>query len=133
MPDTPRLSWTPGQLLPWWGVITGVIGLVMFIGIQYAYLQNLGAKLGSLEVSMNSGLAGIRAETSAIPRVVADVVNLERRVSASEKIDETRDDRIGRMADSIGILRSELQEVRADLRYYTGQRATPAPTARAPR
>lgn len=130
MPDTVRPPFRPSDLLPWWPVIVGFVVVAFWLFDSRATTNQVLSKLSDLQISM----ASISKETAVLPRLSADVVNLERRLTAMEKSNEIQDDRIGRLADSIANQRNELSDMRGEVRSMTGSR-TPslAPSGRNPR
>jgi len=133
MPDSQPRPFRPSDYLGWWPVVSGCIFVIAWAVQGQVNNTNLSNKLTEVQAM----ISGIRAETSAIPRLVADQANVERRLLAVEKANESQDDRMGRIADSIGSLRGDFQEFRSDVRSITGLRGAPGapalPPARVPR
>lgn len=130
MPDTVRPPFRPSDLLPWWPVVLGLVVLAGWLFDSRATTNQVLGKLSDLQTSMMS----ISKETAVLPRLSADVVNLERRLTSLEKANETQDDRIGRLADSIAGQRNELSDVRGEVRGFSGVRPpTQSPSGRPPR
>jgi uncharacterized coiled-coil protein SlyX len=123
--------WHPRVLLPWLPVLVPIVAIGWWaMGVQGDTKIMLG-KLTDLQGS----LASIRLETATLPRLSADVVNLERRLVQLEKGQDIQDERISKISDSVGTLRAEQSDMRGELRSVTNASRIPLPqpNARGPR
>jgi predicted small secreted protein len=129
----------------WWEDIIGILPLAAGVIAVVLYVSSIQSDSRILAAAMQSdtkavlvklgdlqgSLVSIRTQTDTLPRLSADVLNLERRITSLENGHNTQDDRLSKTGDAMGLMRNDISDLRGELRSVTNASRMPlTPTGR---